>query len=149
MAIDWLDLKKLGFFLRRARQEAGYEKAEDFAAAVTNRTGYEVTKQIIYNIESGKQEPKLTLFLAMMRVLHPGRGDCLWPIMRLSALLFLGCRRTSTMVRSVQIFLLMLYRVSEKQKVQATNTGQVSCRKTRRQFWIGRFPQVRPLIPRN
>lgn len=66
-----LDTELLGFNLRRARQKAGYEKAEDLVEALANRLNYSVSKQTIYNVESGKQEPKLSLYLALMRLLHP------------------------------------------------------------------------------
>ena len=66
-----LDTELLGFYIRRERIDAGYQKAEDFAEALTKQVGYPVSKQTIYNVESGKQEPKLSLYLAMMRLLNP------------------------------------------------------------------------------
>ena len=65
-----LDAGLLGYYIRAARIESGYDKAEDFAEAISKRTGYKVSKQTIYNIESGNQEPKLSLYLAIMRVLR-------------------------------------------------------------------------------
>lgn len=69
-----LDKGLFGHFIRSARTEAGYEKAEDFAQAISEKTGYPVSKQTIYSIESGKQEPKISLYLAMMRVLRPNES---------------------------------------------------------------------------
>lgn len=66
-----IDIQMLGYRIRQARTEAGYATAEDFANAITERTGVPVSKQTIYNIESGKQEPRLTLYLAMLRLLRP------------------------------------------------------------------------------
>ena len=63
-----------GAQLRQARIKAGYEKAEDFAEALSTKVGYQVSRQTIYNIESGKQEPKLSLYLAMERLLEPSRS---------------------------------------------------------------------------
>ncbi|MBQ9069033.1 MAG: hypothetical protein IJ131_08240 [Eggerthellaceae bacterium] len=74
-----LDKGLFGHFVRTARTEAGYEKAEDFAKAISDKTGYAVSKQTIYSIESGKQEPKISLYLAMMSSprhawMHPFAG---------------------------------------------------------------------------
>lgn len=66
-----IDLGLLGALIRHARVEVGFKTAEDFAAAITEAGGYPVSKETIYKIEGGKQEPKLGLYLAMRRVLHP------------------------------------------------------------------------------
>ncbi|MFR0558358.1 hypothetical protein PSRA_0103 [Pseudoscardovia radai] len=71
MGKNIIDIQTLGYRIRQARTEAGYATAEDFANAITEQTGVPVSKQTIYNIESGKQEPRLTLYLAMLRLLHP------------------------------------------------------------------------------
>lgn len=92
MENEILDKELLGFKLRQARVKAGYEKAEDFANALEQRVGYSVSRQTIYNIESGKQEPKLSLYLAMRRLLFPDEraasqdemiNDCLTPRWRM------------------------------------------------------------------
>ncbi|MDD6373098.1 MAG: hypothetical protein PUF97_01175 [Bifidobacteriaceae bacterium] len=71
MGKNIIDIQTLGYRIRQARAEAGYATAEDFANAITEQTGVPVSKQTIYNIESGKQEPRLTLYLAILRLLHP------------------------------------------------------------------------------
>jgi DNA-binding XRE family transcriptional regulator len=68
-----LDTELLGFYIRRERIAAGYEKAEDFAEAITQQTGLAMSRQTMYNIESGKQEPRLSQYLAIMRVLRPDK----------------------------------------------------------------------------
>lgn len=91
MENDIFDKELLGFKLRQARIKAGYEKAEDFASALEQRVGYSVSRQTIYNIESGKQEPRLSLYLAMRRLLYPDEipatdamlNDCLPPRWRM------------------------------------------------------------------
>lgn len=60
-----IDAGLLGALIRHERQEQGYSTAEEFAAAITEMTGYSVSKETIYKIESGKQEPKLSLFIAI------------------------------------------------------------------------------------
>lgn len=71
MEKDIIDTGLLGYQIREARTKAGYATAEDFAAAITEATGVPVSKQTLYNIESGKQEPRLTLYLAILRLLNP------------------------------------------------------------------------------
>lgn len=70
---DVIDKKELGHRLRKARLEAGYPTAEEFVKALKDKTGVSVSKQTVYNIESGKQEPKLSVYLAMQRLTHPGK----------------------------------------------------------------------------
>lgn len=69
-----LNTETLGTSLRIARIEAGYQRAMDLAEAITELTGYKVAESTIYKIENGLQEPKLSLYLAMMRVLFPDDG---------------------------------------------------------------------------
>lgn len=59
-----LDKGKLGAMMRYMRTTAGYATAEDFARAMTDLAGYEISKETIYKYESGKQEPKLSAFVA-------------------------------------------------------------------------------------
>lgn len=66
-----IDLGLLGALIRHARSEAGFKTAEVFADAITAVVGYPVSKETIYKIESGKQEPKLSLYLAIKRALYP------------------------------------------------------------------------------
>lgn len=66
-----IDAGVLGALIRHERQEQGYSTAEDFAMAIKVMTGYSVSKDTLYNIESGKQEPKLSLFLAIEHLLFP------------------------------------------------------------------------------
>ena len=68
---DSFDKELFGSRLRRARIKAGYETAEEFAQALSSELGYAVSRQTLYNIESGKQEPKVGLYFAMVRLLEP------------------------------------------------------------------------------
>lgn len=68
---ELLDLGLFGALIRHARSEVGFKTAEEFANAITAVVGYPVSKETIYKIESGKQEPKLSLYIAIKRVLYP------------------------------------------------------------------------------
>lgn len=68
---ELLDLGLFGALIRHTRSEVGFKTAEEFANAITEVVGYPVSKETIYKIESGKQEPKLSLYIAMKRVLYP------------------------------------------------------------------------------
>ena len=59
-----LDKGKLGAMMRYMRTNAGFANAEDFAKAITETTGYKISKETIYKYESGAQEPKLSAFVA-------------------------------------------------------------------------------------
>lgn len=72
-----IDPGLFGALLRHERQEQGYSTAEEFAAAITEMTGYSVSKETIYKIESGKQEPKLSLFMAIKFLLFPNEKPSL------------------------------------------------------------------------
>lgn len=72
-----IDPGLFGALLRHERQEQGYSTAEEFAAAITEMTGYGVSKETIYKIESGKQEPKLSLFMAIKFLLFPNEKPSL------------------------------------------------------------------------
>ena len=64
-----VDMVLLGALIRRRRQQIGIKRAEDFIAILERYTGYSISLQTMYNIEQGKTEPKLGLYLAIMRVL--------------------------------------------------------------------------------
>lgn len=66
--IDW---SLFGAVLRHMRIEAGFKTAEEFAEVITKSTNYPVSKETIYKIEGGRQEPKLGLYLAIKRALSP------------------------------------------------------------------------------
>ena len=65
-----LDKGKLGVMMRYMRTSAGYATAEDFAKAITDEVGYEISKETVYKYESGKQEPKLSAFIAAELLCH-------------------------------------------------------------------------------
>lgn len=66
--IDW---SLFGAVIRHMRVETGFKTAEEFAEAITKSTNYPVSKETIYKIEGGRQEPKLGLYLAIKRTLTP------------------------------------------------------------------------------
>ena len=59
-----LNQGKLGAMMRYMRTSAGYANAEDFAKAITETFGYEISKETVYKYESGTQLPKLSVFVA-------------------------------------------------------------------------------------
>lgn len=74
-----IDTGLLGALIRHERQSQGYTTAEEFAAAITTMTGYKVSKETIYKVESGKQEPKLSLFIAIKFLLFTSDFDVALP----------------------------------------------------------------------
>ena len=67
-----IDKKKLGGFLRAIRRGAQYENTESFAAALEDKAGYITSKDTIYRIESGRQEPTVS-YLCAVSVATSGR----------------------------------------------------------------------------
>jgi hypothetical protein len=63
--LDLIDFKKLGACLRFMRKTLGYERAEDFSAALYEIAGYQCTKDFIYRVESGRQETPLSYLVAL------------------------------------------------------------------------------------
>ena len=62
--MEVIDKGKLGAMMRYMRTRAGYANAADFAKALTDFTGYKISKETVYKYESGMQEPKLSAFVA-------------------------------------------------------------------------------------
>lgn len=60
-----IDLTLYGALLKRARLNLGYRRAEDFVDAMKRATGYTVSKDIVYRMESGKKEPTINFVIAM------------------------------------------------------------------------------------
>ena len=50
--------------------DAGYVNAVDFVAAIKKRTGYSLSKETLYNIESGRTEVKLSAYVAISATLN-------------------------------------------------------------------------------
>ena len=59
------DLELYGAKCRKRRQDLGYKTADAFAASVRRRTDASITRDILYKIEQGRQEPGASLFLAL------------------------------------------------------------------------------------
>lgn len=60
-----IDLTLFGALLKRARLNLGYRRAEDFVDAMKKATGYDVSKDIVYRMESGKKEPSVNFIIAL------------------------------------------------------------------------------------
>ncbi|EEA90689.1 helix-turn-helix domain-containing protein [Collinsella stercoris] len=69
-----IDFGLLGALIRHKRQQAGFRRAEDLAAVITELVGYPVSKETLYKVESGRQKPSLELYVSIMRALEPD-GD--------------------------------------------------------------------------
>lgn len=54
-----------GHIIRKRRVELGYRKAEDYAIVVRLRTNLNISRDILYKIEQGKQKPDADQFLAL------------------------------------------------------------------------------------
>ena len=60
-----LDLAMLGARIRIARIDIGYRKASDFVERMKEKTDYVLSQDALYRIETGKQEPSLSLYCAI------------------------------------------------------------------------------------
>jgi transcriptional regulator with XRE-family HTH domain len=60
--VDW---SKFGALLRLARVNAGFRQGKTFVAFMEKETGCKISVDTLYRIESGDQEPPLSLFMAM------------------------------------------------------------------------------------
>ena len=75
---DVIDMAVLGALMRRRREQIGIRRGADFINILKKYTGADISLQTLYGIEQGKVEPRLSVFLAMMRVLfhdQPQRYD--------------------------------------------------------------------------
>lgn len=54
----------LGEFLRGMRRDAGYRNTETFSQALAEKAGYEISKEAVYRIESGRQEASISYICA-------------------------------------------------------------------------------------
>ena len=59
-----IDLFLFGAFIKRERLNLGYRKAEDFVYVMKTKTGYEISKDILYRIEKGKRIPDINFIAA-------------------------------------------------------------------------------------
>lgn len=59
-----IDLFLYGALIKKKRLDLGYRKAEDFVDAMKIKTGYEVSKDILYRMEAGKREPTINFLIA-------------------------------------------------------------------------------------
>ena len=69
----FFDKALYGALLRTERHRSGFNRAEDFCAAVNEQTGLKINKEKLYRIEKGIQAPTLEQFLAFCFVLYDGR----------------------------------------------------------------------------
>lgn len=60
-----IDTELYGMLIRRSRLNLGYRKAEDFVEAMKKRTGFELSKDSLYRIESGKNAPNINFMIAL------------------------------------------------------------------------------------
>ena len=61
-----------GDLIRRERRAAGYKRADDFAKAVTEATGCKLSRDVLYKIEQGRQEPTPSQMLGLASFLNHG-----------------------------------------------------------------------------
>lgn len=54
-----------GSLVKDARRKAGYVKAEDFGRAVWRRTRVYLSRDVMYKIEQGRQDPTVVQFMAI------------------------------------------------------------------------------------
>lgn len=67
------DAVTYGRMLRANRKLAGFRRADDFAKAVNEVAGYHAaSRDVVYKIEQGRQEPTAGQMLAFASVTHPG-----------------------------------------------------------------------------
>ena len=68
MLFDW---RLWGALLRNGRRRLGYKKAVDFAKAVRDRTGLDISQETIYKIEQGKRVPSAMQLMAVLLMFDP------------------------------------------------------------------------------
>ena len=62
-----------GSIVKKGRMKEGYERASDFAKAVTEETGVVLTRDVLYKIEQGKKVPSVTQYAAINSMLFGER----------------------------------------------------------------------------
>lgn len=60
-----IDQRRLGMFFLQLRKQFGYRNTEEFAAALAEKAGYNVSKDTVYRIESGRQEASVSYMCAV------------------------------------------------------------------------------------
>jgi transcriptional regulator with XRE-family HTH domain len=68
------DLKAFGAGLREERTKAGFKSSTKFRQRMAELTGYELSRDTLYKIESGKREMKITLLWAWCVTLYGRLG---------------------------------------------------------------------------
>lgn len=69
MREDLFDWTMFGSVIRITRRILGYRKASEFSDAIVDITGYSITADTLYKIESGKQAPSAMQLFAIMLAL--------------------------------------------------------------------------------
>lgn len=64
-ADELFDWELYGLLVRRARQNMGYKKAEEFAESIWRRTHARISRDTLYKIEQGRQVPDASQFMAL------------------------------------------------------------------------------------
>ena len=72
---DFFDREGFGQWLKSERVEAGYKSASAFAEAIYEMTGLYVTKDILYKLETGRQDVTVMQLLAFSLTLYSNYGD--------------------------------------------------------------------------
>ena len=65
-----INLKRLGSNLNSMRKEFGYKNTEEFSRALAEKAGFFVSKDTVYRIESGRQEPGVSYICAVGLTLY-------------------------------------------------------------------------------
>lgn len=65
-----VNLRRLGANLNSMRKEFGYRNTEEFSKALAEKAGYFVSKDTVYRIESGRQEPGISYLCAVGLALY-------------------------------------------------------------------------------
>ena len=60
-----IDLGLYGCLIRAERVNRGISTANGFSEFIKEKTGYYISRDILYKIEQGKQEPKAIQFMAI------------------------------------------------------------------------------------
>lgn len=62
---ELFDWKLYGLLIRKARQDLGFTKAEEFAESILRRTHTRISRDTLYKIEQGRQVPDANQFMAL------------------------------------------------------------------------------------
>ena len=60
---------RLGDLISGERRKAGYKTLSAFSKAIERKTGYQISKDQLQRIESGKQEPKIIQYMSIAATL--------------------------------------------------------------------------------